>query len=85
MKKLPHCRKGGRDLAEYVCEVLRHKAEQKATGEVKDGQEPIVLELLLGLLVEMRLLREDSFLIAALLAGQLLLTLVFGLLSLFIG
>ena len=85
MKKGDRCRKGGRNLVEYVNEVLDYKAENKAANELEDGYKPIVLELLLGLLVELRLLRKDSFLITALLAGQLLLTLVFGLLGLFIG
>lgn len=85
MKQIPDCRKGGRNLVEYVREVLDYKTKHEAADEIEDSYAPIVLELLLGLLVELRLLRKDSFLITALLAGQVLLTLAIGLLSLFIG
>ena len=85
MKEIRECRKGGRNLVEYLNKVFDYKAQYKATNELEEGYEPIVLELLFNLLVELRLLRMDSFLLVTLLAGQLLLTLLFGILGLFLG
>lgn len=64
--------------SDYIQKVLRYQTEYKTGQNLKQGYPPVMAELLLSLLVEVRTLLKAACLLLGFLAALLLKSVLFG-------